>query len=83
MWQDFVLGGAIWVLLLSLLPTLISQTKKPALLTAIFTAIALSVIAATYLSLGFWSSAIPSALMAGAWFYLTYQRYRLDAKSDN
>ncbi|MBI2612731.1 hypothetical protein HYW59_02875 [Candidatus Kaiserbacteria bacterium] len=80
MWQDTLLGFSIWVLLAALVPTLLSQTKKPTFLTSIATGIALSAITIAYVSLEFWTSALPSALMAGAWFLLAYQRYRIDAR---
>lgn len=81
MWQDVLLGISIWVLLVALVPTLLSRTKKPTFLTSVVTGFALSAITAAYASLEFWTSALPSALMAGSWFYLAYQRYRLDRKN--
>jgi len=80
MWEDIVLGTAIWVLLAALIPTIVSKTKKPTFLTAITTGTALLAITSAYVSLGFWWSAVPSSFIAGAWFIIAYQRYRLDAK---
>ena len=78
MWQDTLLGIAIWVLLAALVPTLVSKTKKPTFLTSIATGLALTAITYAYASLEFWWSALPSSLMALAWFTLAYQRYRMD-----
>ena len=78
MWQDWLLSVAVWVLLFAMIPTLISKTEKPALLTSLITGSALAIIAFVYATLSLWWSAVPTALISASWFVLAYQRYRLD-----
>jgi hypothetical protein len=81
MWQDILLGLANWILVLSLMPTVLSRTEKPAFLSSILTGTCLLGIALSYYTLGLLMGAIPAALNGAQWFILAYQRQRLNRKS--
>ncbi len=78
MWQDVLLAIVNWTLFVSLIPTVLSKTQKPTLLTSILTAVALAAITFTYATLSLWFAALPVLLTASAWFVLAYQRYKLN-----
>lgn len=78
MWQDILLGGANWILLVSLLPSIVSKEEKPALASSIITGVCLLAIAFSYYSLGLLQAAIPASLVGIQWFILGYQRARIN-----
>lgn len=78
MWQDTLLGAANWVLLVSLLPSIVSKEEKPALASSLITGTCLLAIAFSYYALGLMQAALPASLVALQWFILGYQRYRIN-----
>jgi len=73
-WQDIVIGGAQWVLFMSLFPSVFSE-DKPAFSTSLLTFTTLSAMAVTFVTLEFWNSAVGTAAGATTWGVLAYQVY--------
>lgn len=80
MWQDAFLGAIQWVMVLLLLPTLISKTEKPTLISSICIGLCLLGIAVAYFTLGLRIGALPAFIQGLMWFVLGYQRYRINKK---
>lgn len=78
MWQDILLAGVNWVLLVAIIPTLLHKTQKPTLTTSVLTGLCLSAIGFAYVTLDLLLAALPVGLMAASWFVLAYQRHRLN-----
>lgn len=76
-WQDIIIAIGQWVFLLALLPSIFGK-DKPALATSILTGVVLAVFAVTFATLSFWTSAISSIIVSGAWFMLAAQKYRIN-----
>lgn len=81
MWVDALLGTANWILVVALLPTVLSKTEKPTLISSLITGLCLAGIASAYIALSLWIAAIPAALQAFQWVLLGYQRYRINKNS--
>lgn len=80
MWQDALLAAANWTLLAAIIPTLLHKTHKPTFSTSIVTGACLVAITFAYATLNLPLAALPAGLMAGSWFTLAYQRYRINAR---
>lgn len=74
-WQDIVLSVGGYIFILALLPSILGD-DKPALSSSLMTGSILGVFAAVYASLGLTSSAISTALLALAWLFLAWQKWR-------
>jgi hypothetical protein len=77
MWQDIVIFIVSLGFILALIPSVKSE-NKPDILTSFFTGLGLSIFSLTYLTLSLPLSAVISAITASVWFYLAYQKYKLD-----
>lgn len=74
-WQDIVLSIGGYIFIAALIPSILSD-DKPALSSSLFTGSILSVFAVVYGTLGLWSSAISTALLALTWLFLGWQKWR-------
>ncbi len=81
MWVDVLLGVVNWILVFALVPTVLSKTEKPTLLSSLITGICLAGIASAYVVLSLWIAAVPAALQALQWGVIGYQRYRINKNS--
>ncbi len=79
-WQDIVISVGQYIFALALLPSIFSA-DKPALSSSVLTAVVIIVFGATYVTLGMWSSAIASAVLALGWSVLAFQKYTQKRKS--
>jgi hypothetical protein len=79
-WQDLALAvGAIFFIIV-LIPTLVSETEKPALWTSIGNSCVLALMASVYFSLSLWFAAVTTVGSFLCWVVLTVQTVRLRAK---
>jgi hypothetical protein len=78
MWQDIVITIVQWVLLIALIPSIRHPEHKPALWSSIMTGTLLCVLAGTFWTLGLWSGALSALAVAGGWFVLAWQRWKLN-----
>lgn len=78
-WQDWVLATCVLAFNIALIPSLFGK-QKPRLTTSIMTATFLIPQSFVFYSLSLWYSFAMSALNAGFWSTLAYQRYRQDNK---
>ncbi len=81
MWQDWVLTLTQIIFMVSLVPTILHPTKKPAFITALVTAPTIFVVVYVYFSLELWWSMAAAFILATEWSILAYQRWRLDKVS--
>ncbi len=81
MWQDWVLSGVNWVFIISMIPTILSASKKPALSTSLLTGTGMLAIAGTYVSLELPAAVFAASILGAEWFLLAWQRYRLDRRA--
>ena len=79
-WQDVVIASGSWLSILFLLPTVLSDTRKPHWLTGISFFVILAVFAFTFVSLGLWLSSIPTLIQANIYGLLAYQSYKIKLK---
>ena len=80
MWQDWVLGGTLWMFAAVLIPTITHPTNKPSLSTSLLTALGNFVVSYTFATLSLWNSALAALVIGAAWSILTIQRWRLDRR---
>lgn len=73
MWQDKVIAGGQWVLVFSLLPSLIGP-DKPAFWTSIITCAVSMVFAYTFWTLRMKAAVASSAVAVVCWLILAYQQ---------
>lgn len=74
-WQDIVISIASWAGTAALIPSLLSE-DKPALWSCILTTMIVTTFGICYLTLGLWSAAASSGLLALAWATLGFQKWR-------
>lgn len=74
-WQDWVLGMGQLLFFIALIPS-IRSPHKPALATAVMTALALTAFVFTFATLGLWFSGATVFLAAIGWYILAYQAYK-------
>jgi hypothetical protein len=74
-WQDWVIGIGQFVFFIALIPT-IKGKNKPAVSTAITTAITMSVYIPTLWTLKLYWSVLPTVLGTVAWWIITYQSWK-------
>jgi uncharacterized membrane protein YagU involved in acid resistance len=77
MWQDYVILVIQVSFALSLIPSVLSD-DKPAILTSMFNAILLVVLAIVFASLSLWSSSVATFSVAVLWTVLMVQVLRRD-----
>ena len=75
-WQDWVLSIGGFVLLASLMPTVIGP-HKPALTTSIMSATIIFIFGVTLATLGLWLTAVANVGNSIAWTVLAVQRYSM------
>ncbi len=74
-WQDLIFLVGNWVFVAAMIPT-IRGNSKPALQTSLTTAVVLTTFVVCYLTLNLWLAAFSTALSAGTWYVLAYQKSR-------
>lgn len=77
MWQDTVIAICQFLFVGSMIPT-IRGDDKPALFTSLSSAIIVSVITFSLITLEMWLTAISAAMIMVAWSILAFQKYRID-----
>lgn len=80
MWQDWVIAACQWIFALALIPTIRHPSAKPPFLSSILTAVLLTVLGATFITLELWNSALSSFAVAIAWYILAWQRWKMDRR---
>lgn len=78
-WRDLILTAGTFVFIVGLLPSVFSN-DKPALATSLVTGTTLLVFTVIYLTLSLWFTALLTAVIAGLWFTLAIQRWRMGRK---
>ncbi len=74
-WQDMVLTGGQWILIIGLLPTIFHK-EKPAVSTSVITGVVLAIFAFSFYTLTLTGTAITVLANSGLWWILAYQGYK-------
>jgi len=72
-WQDIILSIGSLFFIAGLLPSVLSQ-NKPAVTTSITNALVLLTFTITYATLSLWFAAVTTAITAGLWAVLAFQK---------
>ena len=78
MWQDWVVGIILWIFAVSLVPTILHASNKPAFSTSLLTSLGNFVMAYVFATLDLWNGSLAALAIAIAWSIITVQRWRLD-----
>ena len=78
-WQDIVIAICSWLASAALIPSLVSP-DKPAFWSSIYTCAIVSTFGICYATLGLWTAAVSSAVLAGVWLTLAIQKWRKDRR---
>lgn len=74
-WQDIILTGGGYVFIIALIPSIVGK-DKPAFSSSLLTGGILGAYAIVYATIGLVSAAISTALLALAWLFLAWQKWR-------
>lgn len=76
-WQDLALTAASLVFIIALIPTVLSDTQKPALSTSILNAAVSTGIAIVYVTLHLWFAATTTGVNGVLWLAIGLQTFAL------
>lgn len=77
MWQDWIIAACQWIFVIALIPAIRHKTDKPPLFSSLLTALLLTVMSATFFTLGLWNGTFSALAVAIAWYILAWQRWRI------
>ena len=81
MWQDYIIAACQWIFILALIPAIRHPSDKPPLSSSLLTGLLLAVLAATFFTLELWNGTLSCLALAATWFFLGYQRWKIDKGS--
>lgn len=80
MWQDWAIAIIQWVFVVALIPTIRDPLAKPKFSSSLLTAVLLTAMSGTFVTLELWNGAFSSLAIAIAWYILAFQRWKIDNK---